>query len=373
MATRHTQQILAFLAAGALLIALTGIQCVRADTIQDLVSVSGAPDNQLVGYGLVVGLPGTGDQTTQVPYTQQAIINMLRHMGIRLSGNAFMQPNDVAAVMVTAQVPPYIHAGQHINVTVSAMGNASSLNGGVLLPTPLKGANNTVYAQAQGALLVSGYSVSAAGSSSRTNTPTVGQIPGGGIMARSIQAHFARHGRTKLLLNQPNFTTAARIAHAIRSHFGPTAARAVSPGMVEVSDDGRDSVGFLSELMRLDVKPGRQSPRVVIDAQSGTIVMGAGVTLGPAVVSHGNLTVQVQAQNAVSQPAPLSRGRTVGVTNARVRAGQGRAHVVNLPHATTLGAVARALNAIGATPADLIAIVQALKQAGALKAHVKVM
>lgn len=372
MATKFPKQILAVLVAGALLCAAS-LSAASTDTIQDLVSVAGAPDNQLVGYGLVVGLPGTGDQTTQVPYTQQSIINMLRHMGIKLQGNTFMQPNDVAAVMVTAQVAPYVHAGQHIDVTVSAMGNAKSLNGGVLLPTPLKGANDTVYAQAQGAVLVSGYEVSAAGSSSRTNTPTVGQIPGGGIMARTIQARFAQHGKTRLLLNQPNFTTAANIAHTIQSHFGPMAAHAVSPGLVEVSDSGRNSVTFLSELMNLSVTPGKQPPQVVIDAQSGTIVMGAGVELGPAVVSHGNLTVQVQAQNAVSQPAPFSGGRTVGVTNALVAAGQGKAHVVNLPHATTLGAVARALNAIGATPADLIAIVQALKQAGSLKAHVKVM
>lgn len=371
MAARYAQPLLALLIGG--LVALAPATPGRADTIRDLVSIAGAPDNQLVGYGLVVGLPGTGDQTTQIPYTKQSILNMLRQMGIRLQGSSFMQPSDVAAVMVTAQVPPFIHAGQHVDVTVSALGNASSLNGGVLLPTPLEGADGAVYAQADGAVLVSGFQASAAGTSSRTNIPTVGQVPGGAIMGRTIEARFIDNDEMRLLLDQPNFTTAANIAHAIRARFGPRVARATSPGMVVVYPSGDDPVAFVSELMNLNVEPGRPSPEVVIDAQSGTIVMGAGVELGPAVVSHGTLTVQIQAQNAISQPAPFSRGQTAGVTNAQVSARQSQSHVVNLPHATSLGAVARALNAIGATPADLIAIVQALKHAGALKAHLKVM
>lgn len=360
--------------AASVLIACLGMatSAFGAETIQDLVTIGGAPDNQLVGYGLVVGLPGTGDQTTQVPYTEQSIRNMMRRMGVQLSPTSFMQPDDVAAVMVTAQVPPFVHAGQHVNVIVSAMGNAKSLSGGVLLPTPLRGANGAVYAQAQGALLVSGFQVSAAGSSSRTNIPTVGHIPGGAIMARTIEASFEQGGHTRLYLNQPNFTSAANIARVINHRFGLGAARAVSPGLVVVPDGERD-VQFMSDVLSLPVTPGKQAPQVVIDAQSGTIVMGAGVELGPAVVSHGNLTIRVQAQNSVSQPAPFSSGQTVGVTNAQVAVAQGKAHVVNLPHATTLGAVARALNVIGATPADLIAIVQALKQAGSLQAHIKVM
>lgn len=372
MATKTAQQFLAILSALFLLAGLT-LGAARADTIRDLVSLSGAPSNQLVGYGLVVGLPGTGDQTTEVPYTKQSILNMLRQMGIRLQGRSFMQPKDVAAVMITAQVPPYKHSGQHINVTVSAMGNAKSLNGGVLLPTPLKGGNGTVYAQAQGPVLVSGYQAQAAGSSSRTNTPTVGQIPNGAILSQTIKTNTKQGGKTKLLLNNPNFTTSANIAKTIQDHFGPKAAKAVSPGMVVIPHSKNLSVATMARVMNLQVTPGSQPPQVVINAQSGTIVMGAGVQLGPAVVSHGNLTVRVQANNGVSQPAPFSSGRTVGVRNARVSAGQGKAHVLTLPHATSLGAVARALNAIGATPSDLIAIVQALKQAGALKAHVKVM
>lgn len=343
------------------------------ETIQDLVTIGGAPDNQLVGYGLVVGLPGTGDQTTQIPYTEQSIRNMMRRMGVHLSSSSFMQPDDVAAVMITAQVPPYVHAGQHVEVTVSAIGNAKSLNGGVLLPAPLKGANGAIYAQAQGAILVSGFEASSAGSSSRTNIPTVGHIPGGAIMARTIPASFSQANETRLLLDQPNFTTAANIAHVINAHFGPGDAQAESPGLVLIGDEGASAVQFISDVMNLRVSPGAEPAQVVIDAQSGTIVMGAGVELGPAVVSHGNLTVRVRTRNAVSQPAPFSNGRTAGVSNSQVTATQSKAHVVDLPHAATLGSVARALNAIGATPADLIAIVEALKQAGALKAHLRVM
>jgi flagellar P-ring protein precursor FlgI len=371
MATKRFKQVLALLI--VCIVGLATVKPAAAESIQDLVSIGGAPDNQLVGYGLVVGLPHTGDQTTQIPYTEQSIRNMLRQMGLRLSDNAFMQPRDVASVMVTASVPPYIHAGQHVDVTVSALGNAKSLNGGVLLPTPLKGGNGAVYAQAQGAVLVSGFQASASGTSARVNTPTVGHIPGGGIMARTIAATVKKDHKTELLLNQPNFTTAANIENAINARFGKHAAHAVSPGVVVIPAYGPNDVHFMSTLLALQAAPGKQPPQVVIDAQSGTIVMGAGVELGPAVVSHGDLTVRIQTQNTISQPAPFSRGRTAGVRNSQVGVRQPNSHVVNLPHATSLGAVAQALNAIGATPADLIAIVQALKEAGALKAHVKVL
>lgn len=345
----------------------------RAERIRDLVSLYGAPENQLVGFGLVVGLPGTGDQTTQVPYTQQAISNMLSHEGITLPATAFMQPLDVAAVMVTAMVPPYKEPGGEINVTVSAVGNATSLAGGVLLPTPLKGGNGLIYAQAQGPLLVSGFSVGAGGASTRTNTPTVGRLPHGAILSRAIPAEFEQSGHVDLLLRSPSFTTATRIAEAIDRRYGTGSADPVSPGEVVVHHYIRNnSVTFVAAIMRLQVTPQRQVPTVVVDAQSGTIVMGEGVELGPAVVSHGDLTVKIQPINSVSQPGPFSNGQTAGVQNTIVSAKQKLAHVVNLPHATTLAQVAAALNAVGATPADLVAIVEALHEAGALKARIKV-
>lgn len=346
----------------------------RADrtTIGQLVSVAGAPSNQLYGYGLVVGLPGTGDQTTQVPYTQQSILNMLRNMGIALSNVSTMQPNDVASVMVTAEVPAFAHSGQHVDVTVSAVGNATSLAGGVLLPTPLRGGNGVVYGQAQGPLLVSGFAASAGGTSSTVNVPTVGSLPGGAILANTIPASYSLNGSSALLLNEPSYQIAQQIADVINAAYGG-AANAISPGEVDVNAQGQDPMRFMSNILSLPITPQGQAPTIIVDAQSGTIVMNAGVTLGPAVVSHGDLTVNIQTQNSVSQPSPFSNtGTTVGVQNTLVSAKQGKAQVINLPRAATLQDVAAALNAVGATPQDLIAIIQALKQAGAINGTIKV-
>lgn len=340
-------------------------------TIGELVSVAGAPSNQLYGYGLVVGLPGTGDQTTQVPYTQQAILNMLRNMGVALPSVSTMQPNDVASVMVTAEVPAFAHAGQHVNVIVSAVGNATALTGGVLLPTPLRGGNGVIYGQAQGPLLVSGFTAGASGTSTTVNVPTVGSLPGGGILANSIPASYNINGSSALLLNDPSYETAVQIANVINAVYGGSAT-AISPGEVDVNAMGADPMRFMANILSLSITPQQQAPTIVVDAQSGTIVMNAGVTLGPAVVSHGDLTVSIQTQNAVSQPGPFSNGVTIGVRNSQVNAKQSKAKIINLPHAATLQDVAAALNAVGATPQDLIAIIQALKQAGAINGKIKV-
>ncbi len=346
----------------------------RADTttIEQLVTVAGAPTNQLYGYGLVVGLPGTGDQTTQVPYTQQSILNMMRNMGIALPNVTSMQPNDVASVMITAEVPAFAQAGQRVDVTVSAVGNAASLAGGVLLPTPLRGGNGVVYAQAQGALLVSGFASSAGGNTTSVNVPTVGSLPGGAILANSIPASFSQNGVTQLLLDTPSFQTAQQIADIINASYGQGVASATSPGEVDLQNTGGTPVRFLAGVLSLPITPAAQAPTIIVDAQSGTIVMNAGVTLGPAVVSHGDLTVNITTQNSVSQPGPLSNGTTVGVTNSSVNAKQNKADVIDLPHAATLADVAQALNAVGATPSDLVAIIEALKQAGAINGNIKV-
>ncbi len=372
MARKRTLEILTILIAAA--VSATA-PLALGDQVRDLVTVAGAPSNQLVGYGLVVGLPGTGDQTTQIPYTQQAITNMLSHEGITLPATSFMQPYDVASVMVTATVPPYAEPGADLNVTVSAIGNSTSLAGGVLLPTPLKGGNGLVYAQAQGPLLVSGFAASAAGSSVRADTPTVGRIPDGAVMSRTIPtSSILPNGESHLLLRQPSYGNAARIASAINRSVGAGTAYAASPDEIDLSNAGSmGPVVFMARVLRVSVTPRKAIPTVVVDAQSGTIVMGAGVRLGPAVVSHGNLTVTIQAYNAVSQPNAFGGGRTVGVQNAQISARQSKGgKVVTLPHAVTLAEVAAALNRIGASPSDLIAIVEALKSAGALKADLKV-
>jgi flagellar P-ring protein precursor FlgI len=341
-------------------------------TIGALVTVGGAPTNQLYGYGLVVGLPGSGDQTTEVPYTQQSILNMLRNMGISLPNVTSMQPNDVASVMITAEVPAFAHAGQHLDVTVSAVGNATSLAGGVLLPTPLHGGNGQVYAQAQGPLLVSGFAVSSGGSTSSTNVPTVGALPGGAIISTTIAADFEIAGTSTLLLNTPSYQTASQIADRINIADGIGTASAISPGEVDLRNTGVSPVRFIAGILSLPIIPADQAPTIIVDAQSGTIVMSAGVTLGPAVVSHGDLTVSIQTSNTVSQPGAFSNGTTVGVQNTVASAKQGKSSVINLPRATTLADVARALNAVGASPADLVAIVEALKMAGAINGVIKV-
>jgi len=358
----------------ALLWLILAAQPATADptTIDSLVTIAGAPTNQLYGYGLVVGLPGTGDQTTEVPYTQQAILNMLRNMGIALPNVTFMQPQDVASVMVTAEIPAFAHAGQHMDVTVSALGNAASLAGGVLLPTPLRGGNGTVYAQAQGPLLVSGFSAGTGGNATSVNVPTVGSLPGGAIISTTIPANFEHGGASALLLNVPSYQTAQQITDIINAAYGNGAASAISPGEVDLQNYGNAPLRFIAGVLSLPITPADQAPTIIVDAQSGTIVMNAGVSLGPAVVSHGDLTVSIQTENAVSQPGAFSNGVTAGVQNTVVSAHQGKASIINLPHAATLAEVARALNAVGATPSDLVAIIEALKQAGSINGVIKV-
>ncbi len=341
-------------------------------TIDQLVTVAGAPTNQLYGYGLVVGLPGTGDQTTEVPYTQQSILNMLRNMGISLPNVTSMQPNDVASVMVTAEVPAFAHAGQRVDVTVSAVGNAASLAGGVLLPTPMRGGNGVVYAQAQGPLLVSGFASSAGGTSTSVNVPTVGALPGGAMLANTIPADYTVNGTSALLLDTPSFQTAQQITDVINASYGGGTATAASPGEVDLAAQGVNPMRFMAGVLSLPITPPAQAPTIIVDAQSGTIVMNAGVTLGPAVVSHGDLTVNIQTTTGVSQPGPFSNGATVAVQNTAVSAKQPKADVISLPRAATLQDVAAALNAVGATPSDLIAIIEALKQAGAINGTIKV-
>jgi flagellar P-ring protein precursor FlgI len=371
MAAANTLKSLALL--GTALLAFAPVaRAADPTTVGTLVTVGGAPTNQLYGYGLVVGLPGTGDQTTQVPYTQQAILNMLRNMGISLPNVTSMSPNDVASVMVTAEVPAFAHAGQHMDVTVSAVGNAASLAGGVLLPTPMRGGDGITYAQAQGPLLVSGFAASAGGNTTSVNVPTVGSLPGGAIISTTIAAAYATGGTSVLLLDTPSFQSAQQIADLVNGAYGDGTATPVSPGEVDLKDSTASPMRFMAGVLALPITPADQTPTIIVDAQSGTIVMSAGVTLGPAVVSHGDLTVSIQTVNAVSQPGALSGGTTVGVQNTAVNAAQGKAAIINLPHAATLADVAKALNAVGATPSDLVAIVEALKQAGALNGVIKV-
>jgi flagellar P-ring protein FlgI len=345
----------------------------RADRLKELVQVEGARDNQLIGYGLVGGLAGTGDQTTQVPYTVQAIQNMMRQMGLSLNPAAFLQPTAVAAAMVTADLPAFLEVGQRIDVTVSAMGNAKSLRGGVLLMTELRGADGQVYAIAQGSLLVSGFEASGQASSTTVNIPTVAQIPSGAIIERTAKSAYAENNIVMLDLDQRSFGNAARIADAINGRMGGLAeARGPAQIAVRAPPTSAARVRFIADLLDLDVTPDVPVAEVVIDAQSGTVVLGQDVKIGPAAVAYGSLAVTVSETPQVSQPAPFSGGQTRTVPRTEVRASEKTAKIVELTNAPRVSDIVRNLNAIGATSSDLIAILQALKQSGSLHARIKV-
>jgi flagellar P-ring protein FlgI len=345
----------------------------RADRIKDLVQVEGARSNQLIGYGLVGGLAGTGDQTTQVPYTTQAITNMLRQMGLTLNPQSFLQPTSVAAVMVTAELPAFMQIGQHIDVTVSALGNAKSLRGGVLLMTELRGADGQVYAIAQGSLLVSGFEASGQAASATVNIPTVAQIPQGASIERMIKAAYQADDVVRLDLDDRSFGNATRIADAINLRMGPVAAPD-GPGQVLVKVPSQEAtrVRFVADVLDLQVVPDPSAAEVVIDAQSGTVVMGQDVRIGPAAVAYGSLAVTVNESPQVSQPQPFSQGRTQRVPRTQVQAQEKPLKIVELQNAPKVSDIVRNLNAIGATSSDLIAILQALKQSGSLHARIKV-
>jgi len=342
-----------------------------AARVKDIARVQGVRSNQLVGYGLVVGLAGTGD-SSQNTYTIQSIINMLKSFGITFSAQQ-LQPKNVGAVMVTAQLPPFVKPGDTIDVTVSSMGDAKSLQGGTLIQTPLRAANGAVYAVAQGALSVGGYAVSAAGSGQQKNFPTVGLIPNGAIVEREVPMAFANNGVITLSLMQPDFTTAARITEAIAGRFGGIA-RAVDAGTITVNvppEYADDVVSFVSAVEDLEVTP-EAVAKVVVNERTGTVVIGEKVTIDEVAVAQGGLTVRITSHKEVSQPPPLSPGSTVVTENANVKAEEKSTNLIVVPKSPSVGDLVRALNAVGATPRDIIAILQAIKTAGALHAELQV-
>jgi len=364
--------------AAALLVGLVAALCggsgaARADRLKDLVRVEGARDNQLIGFGLVAGLAGTGDQTTQVPYSVQAIKNMIRSMGLTLDPNAFIQPTAVAGVMVTAELPAFMQIGQKIDVTVSALGNAKSLRGGVLLMTEMRGADGQVYAIAQGSVLVSGFEAGGQSGSTTVNIPTVAQIPSGASIERTAPSAFAANDTVVLNLDSRSFGNAARITDAINARMGRVA-EAVGPAQVAVKAPpvASSRVRFIADLLDLDVTTEVPVAEVVIDAQSGTVVLGQDVRIGPAAVAYGSLAVTVNETPQVSQPAPFSNGTTQTVPRTQVKAAEKQLKIIELTNAPKVSDIVRNLNAIGATSSDLIAILQALKQSGSLHARIKV-
>ena len=332
-----------------------------------LVSVEGIRENQLVGYGLVVGLPGTGDGT-QVQFAGQSVANMLKQFGVKVPERINPRLRNVATVMVSAVFPPGYRKGQTIDVTVSSLGDARSLRGGTLLLTPLYGADGEVYALAQGNLVVGGVVArGASGSSVTINSPTVGRIPNGATIEREIPSDFAERPSVVLSLKEPSFRTATSIVRAINSRFGPVAStRDATTVEVAAPADPTARVAFVAELEAIDVEVGNAPPRVVFNSRTGTVVIGEGVRVRPAAVAHGALKVTITETPVVSQPAPFGRGETVVVPRSEVAVEQDGGNMFLWPAGVSLQAIIDTINSTGATPDDIMAILQALDQAGAI-------
>ncbi len=345
-----------------------------AERLKDLASIAGVRQNQLSGYGIVVGLDGTGDQTTQTPFTVQSIMAMLQQKGVNLPPGTQLQLKNVAAVMVTTSLPAFAQPGQTIDITVSSIGNAKSLRGGTLLMTPLHGADGQVYAMAQGNVLVGGVGAASGGAQVQVNHLSVGRISSGATVERAVASSLGADNQIRLELNDTDFATASRVVEAINDKFGPGIATALDGRVIRVrtpsSSDQR--VAFLGILEGLDVNPAQAAAKVIMNARTGSVVMNQSVTLDTCAISHGNLSVTIGAETQVSQPAPRSRGRTVVAQAATVEVKKEPGKVLLVKGGASLAEVVKAMNAIGASPQDLLAILQALKAAGALHADLEI-
>jgi flagellar P-ring protein precursor FlgI len=345
----------------------------HAERIKDIATVNGVRTNQLVGYGLVVGLDGTGDQTSQAPFTIQSITNMLAKFGITIPANANPQLKNVAAVTVTADLPPFSKPGQTIDVTVASIGNASSLRGGNLLMTPLRGVDGQVYAFAQGSVLVSGFGISGKdGSKISLNVPSSGRIPNGAGVEREVPMKFASDAHLILNLNTPDFTTAARVAAGINKTLGAGTADALDAVSIRVAApvNADQRIAYLATLEALEIEPGDAPARVIVNSRTGTVVISSHVRVTSAAVAHGSLSVTITERSDVSQPNSFTNGTTATVTpRSTIDVQQADARMFLFQAGVNLDEIVRAVNQVGAGPGDLVAILEALKQAGALRAE----
>jgi flagellar P-ring protein precursor FlgI len=345
-----------------------------AERIKDIANIQGVRPNPLLGYGLVVGLDGTGDQTTQTPFTVQSLTSMLSQLGVNLPPGVSLQLKNVAAVMVTAQLPPFAQQGQLFDVTVSSLGNSKSLRGGTLLLTSLKGVDGQVYALAQGNVAVGGAGASAGGSKTQINHLSAGRIPSGATVERAVPATVGQGEFVHFELRETDFGTARQVSKAINALKGGEIATAIDGRTIRVrSPRGSDErVAFISEMQEIDVTTAKPAALVVLNSRSGTVVANTTVTLDACAVAAGNLTVIVDSLPVISQPAPFSQGQTVVAEQANIQVKQDAKSMALVPVATKLADVVKGLNALGATPGDLLSILQAMKAAGALKAELEV-
>ena len=345
-----------------------------ADRIRDLTTVQGVRDNALIGYGLVVGLDGTGDQTTQTPFTTQTLTNMLSQLGITVPAGTNMQLKNVAAVMVTAKMPPFSRAGQAIDVVVSSMGNAKSIRGGTLLMTPMKGVDNQVYALAQGNVLVGGAGASAGGSSVTVNQVSGGRITGGATIERELPSTFGTEGVISLQLNDEDFNLAQQVSDAInRQGMGVASALDSRNIQIVVPRGNVSQVRILAQIQNIEVNVGPMDAKVIINSRTGSVVMNRDVVLDSCAVAQGNLSVVVDRQNTVSQPdTPFGGGQTVVTPNTQISVQQQGGSLQKVNASANLNNVVRALNALGATPIDLMSILQAMQSAGCLRAKLEI-
>ncbi len=347
----------------------------QAERIKDIATVAGVRSNQLVGYGLVVGLDGTGDQTNQSPFTIQSFNNMLQQFGITVPPGTRVQTKNVAAVMIQAELPPFAKPGQTIDVTVSSISNATSLRGGSLLMTSLKGPDGQVYALAQGNLIVGGFGAEGRdGSRITVNVPSVGRIPGGDSVEKEVKNNFSAGQPVVLNLNRADFTTANRVAQSINEMLGPDVARAQDAVSVAISapQDPSHRVDFISLLENIEVEPGEEAAKVVINSRTGTIVVGQHVRVSPVAVTHGSLTVSISEDYTAVQPNPLGAGQTAVLPGSDVEITEETNPMFKFAPGNTLEDIVRSVNNVGASPGDLMAILEALKQSGALKAQLMV-
>lgn len=372
---RHTRFITSIMRVACMALLWLGLAMpAQAERIRDLASFSGVRDNALVGYGLVVGLDGTGDQTTQAPFTTQSLSNMLSQLGITVPPGTNMQLRNVAAVMVTAELPPFSRTGQRIDVVVSSVGNARSIRGGTLLMTPLKGADGQTYAMAQGNVLVGGVGAEAGGSSVQINQQAGGRISSGATVEAEVPLSLGGEGFVELLLDRADFDTAQRTVNAINQELGAPVASALDGRVIRLRTPMSDNerVRFMARVENINIDVGEGPARVIVNSRTGSVVLTSAVTLHRAAVAHGNLSITIDSNPLVSQPNPFGQGETAIVPNADISIAQEGGALRLMETSADLADVVNALNALGATPQDLMSILEALKAAGSLRAELEI-